>query len=159
MKRMHALITLLPVLLVGCSVASEPGPGAVLSMRYPIFSATSSQTMVRIDQDGRIEQAVRLPDGAGWKVFSSSVREDRVSSLMTATASVPPVQFREPESSPRYFSLTVETADGTIELVYNDSTLPCADDAVRRFQHVWTRLNDLLPQRLPESELPRCTTP
>lgn len=128
-------------------------------MRYPVFSAEGPAIKVRIDQDGRIEQAIRLPGGAGWEVFSSSVREDRFASLMTETAKVPPVQFREPESSERYFTVTAETVDGRIALAYNDASLPCADDAVRRFQSVWTRLNDVLPRKLPESELPRCATP
>lgn len=156
MRCIRSALPLLLPFLVACSTGGGAEPSSVLSMRYPIFSATSPETMVRIDQDGRVEQAVRIPNGGGWKVFSSSTRPDRVTVLMNAFASVSPVAFRGPQAASRVFTITAETADGRIELSYDDSSLPCADDAFRRFESVWTRLNDMLPQALPETELPRC---
>ena len=46
-----------------------------------------------------------------------------------------------------------------LELPYDDATIPCADEVFHRYLAVWADLNALLPERLPESELPRCGTP
>jgi hypothetical protein len=128
-------------------------------MRFPVISATGPATEVRMDQDGRVQQAVRLPDNQGWKVYSSSIRDDRVSRLMTNVIALPWTRFRETQNGTRTFTIVAETADGRLELWYEDATIPCTDEVFHRYLAAWTELNELLPERLAESELPRCGTP
>jgi len=152
----------LAIVLAACSTARDPEPEGILTLRYPVISASRTSEsgplmMVRIDQDGRAQQAFRPTSGEPWRLYSSSIRADRVAPLVQNVIEVPSVQFRELQHAPDYFELVAETSDGRLELRYNDESLPCADEVFQRFKAVWKTLNDTLPQPLPDNALPRCT--
>jgi len=152
----------LAIALAACSTARDPEPEGILTLRFPVISASRSSesgplTMVRIDQDGRAQQAFRPTDREPWRLYSSSIRADRVAPLVQNVIEIPSAQFREPQHAADFFEVVAETSDGRLELRYNDESLPCADEVFQRFKGFWKSLNDTLPQPLAEEALPRCT--